>query len=937
VRPPIAIRVSGFCPRPAVFLRLVSLCLCVAVTNQGLADDFRGRFKETYAGPLTVKREAVYEFAEKPTVTRRGDRVEITFASKGWCDVTVAVEDETGRIVRHLASGVLGPKAPEPFSKGSLAQALVWDGKNDKGEYIDNKDSLTIRVSLGLKPQFERTLFYSPYKRYGPQAGFAPNAGAGILLATDTAGLYIHDYNGDEIIRLYTHTGDYVRTIYPFPADKIHLVKGMPWRTYPDGAKVPAKRAYFLATLLTGRESGNVESSIRISSQSTAMTVHGARIALTGLRLNRLASDGTSGGLDLWGPQVGRERGPFPEQPRSLAFSPDGKYLYLAARMWMQPRGWAPVSDPQWSHALFRMDYAADEPPTPFIGEVDKPGKDNAHFSHPASVAVDQAGRLYVADFFNDRIQVFEAGGKHLKTIPVQGPAKVFIHHKTGAVYVLSYFLASDMRIANDKKVDPRLRVFSAFPEVALRNTCVLPLARYSTANAWSTEVGFQYQAALDSWTDPPSLWMVTVKNGYPCRYEIRENALVKVRDLLDDAKKARIRLTPAPVSNQRLWADHMRGHLYLAEGGVHKLIRFDPATGRSREIEAPVKAEDMAISPNGFVCFRFGNPEVVVRFNPDTWQEVPFDYGEERYGYVGALRILSAPSPARGFHGGMDINAAGDLLVSCYNPNSASPPTRKEEGSQIPKADFKYRTPLYPGRLASGFELNVFDAYGRAKHLDLIPGLTDIVSGCGLDVRGNLYANISASMMWHGKPYYKVTGHRFDQTGTLVKVRPGKAKIFSAGRSIIPLRKKPDRPQDLNGFWVEGAEWFYPGVGRTQWGMDCQCWNSRMALDYFARSFAPEYDRYAIAVLDSGGNLITRVGRYGNIEDGKPLLARGGPPTTRAVGGDEVALFDAAYIATQTDRRLFISDAGNARILSVRLDYHANERIPLKEVTDRS
>ena len=55
--------------------------------------------------------------------------------------------------------------------------------------------------------------------------------------------------------------------------------------------------------------------------------------------------------------------------------------------------------------------------------------------------------------------------------------------------------------------------------------------------------------------------------------------------------------------------------------------------------------------------------------------------------------------------------------------------------------------------------------------------------------------------------------------------------------------------------------------------------------------------------------------------------------------GGDDklpqVALFDAAYVATYTDRRLFISDAGNARILSVKLDYHTTERVALKDVRD--
>ena len=114
-----------------------------------------------------VKRQEVFEFVQKPVLRRTGDRVEISFESKGCCDVTVAVEDPAGGIVRHLASGVLGPKAPAPLQKDALKQTLVWDGKDDAGRYRDDRESLSVRVSLGLKPQFERSLFTSPKKRLG--------------------------------------------------------------------------------------------------------------------------------------------------------------------------------------------------------------------------------------------------------------------------------------------------------------------------------------------------------------------------------------------------------------------------------------------------------------------------------------------------------------------------------------------------------------------------------------------------------------------------------------------------------------------------------------------------------------------------------------------------------------------------------------------------
>jgi hypothetical protein len=36
-------------------------------------------------------------------------------------------------------------------------------------------------------------------------------------------------------------------------------------------------------------------------------------------------------------------------------------------------------------------------------------------------------------------------------------------------------------------------------------------------------------------------------------------------------------------------------------------------------------------------------------------------------------------------------------------------------------------------------------------------------------------------------------------------------------------------------------------------------------------------------------------------------------------------------YLATHSDRRLFVSDVGNARVVSVKLDYHTEERMALK------
>jgi hypothetical protein len=121
-----------------------------------------------------------------------------------------------------------------------------------------------------------------------------------------------------------------------------------------------------------------------------------------------------------------------------------------------------------------------------------------------------------------------------------------------------------------------------------------------------------------------------------------------------------------------------------------------------------------------------------------------------------------------------------------------------------------------------------------------------------------------------------------------------------------------------------------YGGVGwdGKNAGVGCGCWNARMAFDYFARSFAPETGRYSVAVLDSNGDLILRIGRYGNCDSA-------GPKSLVPLGGDEVGMVHGAYLATATDRRLFVADPANDRIFSVKLGYHTTGQVALKNAPD--
>ena len=57
-------------------------------------------------------------FDKKPTAVRSGDKTTIDFSVNRATDVAVTIEDSKGRIVRHLAAGVLGKNPPEPCRRG---------------------------------------------------------------------------------------------------------------------------------------------------------------------------------------------------------------------------------------------------------------------------------------------------------------------------------------------------------------------------------------------------------------------------------------------------------------------------------------------------------------------------------------------------------------------------------------------------------------------------------------------------------------------------------------------------------------------------------------------------------------------------------------------------------------------------------------------------
>lgn len=1016
-----------------VWLALLSLIAPSSIVADDALDEFR------------IKRAQIFEFAREPALEFQGDAVTISFAVKAPCDVTVAIEDREGRIVRHLACGVLGPNAPEPFTKDSLEQRLTWDGKDDRGRYIDDRTGYAVRVSLGLNPVFEKNLLWEPRRRLGSWMGGTTfvNTPAPLIQAAED-GIYIFEGRGVDQLRVFDRDGNYIRTVYPFPADKIRSVAGIDRQTYPqDRATLPRKGGFLQSTLLTSGATGQKDDRERAmyGSAATAMAVRNGRVALTFDRLNRFATDGSS--LHNASPQAGaneaRQNGSVavplagpdvtvaaklktsskepPEQvsPRRLALSPDGEWLYLANYQYRIHYDRRIVNDSLVGVARMRL--AGDDPPELFLGNLELKGERGSgpgEFDRATSVDVDDAGRIYVSDYMNNRIQVFNPDGKFLKGIATFKPVIVRVHRKTGEIYAFSWTLHDQSALGKTEQtrqivVKPRLRTYGPFDNPEPRASYPLPFDEVEPGSRYREQFhanqrwgGVEFNAELDSWCDPPRIWVVA---GTPSRvvpgqeyiriYElgdaapaagvpaggsgrrtagqesVPEGRLRLVRNFADDVKKSIGKFVLPQYWRQRLYVNPKTGLLYVAEQhtaarekAFRELIEVDPESGRTRIVQLPFDAEDLAFGPDGSIYLR--ERITVARYEFPSFREIPWDYGEQYRdvscdsSQVRRTANLLSGLPiytGTGWHsGGLAVSVKGHLAVSCYVTKGDVPApvdmrtdeaavdrgttdrAHPEEGERTLRG--RVFTPrFFPGRTYFG-EIHVFDEHGKPVHTDVAPGLIDIY-GLGIDRDDSVTVLAAPTRIIGGERYFN------EMAGTLLKFRPGQGRVFTDKPSVhvpIPVTdpasigRAPDARKGTRNYWLDGADWMYGGVGfcgknATYAGGGCSCWNTRFTTDYFGRSFAPEIDRYQVAVLDSAGNLMLRVGKYGNVDDGRPAVDA--PPgaadySPRSIGGDEVALFHAPYVASHTDRRLFIADVGNQRIVLVRLGYHAERSLPL-------
>jgi sugar lactone lactonase YvrE len=854
-------------------------------------------------GAAWVSLAAAPAFTVAPKAARDGGQVKISFTVTAASDVEVAVLDAGGKVVRHLAAGMLGRNAPDPLKPDALAQQLVWDGKDDAGRPVAG--SCSVRVRLGATPRVEKLFGYQPGGINGAiEALFVSPAGEIYVLASE-----LNKFGRADLL-VFDRNLKYLRTIMPYAATTPKERTESVGHFLIEGQRVPI--------LYSGHAGSVYPLTCGLRSQTMAWHPKGYFVAVSSLGTARehgparhlLAFDpngGAPSGVPFVGPKLLEARGflggggeRYCRGVDRVAISPDGQFVYVVPHF-----DGSKLVDKLRKHGVYRVKWDEVAVGDPWLGKSEA-GSDDDHFNDPQGIAVDAAGRLLVCDRGNNRVKVYSPEGKLLGKFAADLPEQIAVEPKSGRIIVLS-------RAPDAKATKSTLLAFAPFKDGAADKLF-----------AWDTKA--VRCMALDATGPAPRVW-VSVVGGY-----LKPDILIPVGVGADKFEPG----DPAPLTHglqlpSFLVADPDRNRLIVKEhlepASSKPFQTIDLASGKMAEL--PIKSADIALDREGNIYSMDGiGRNSLSRYDP-AGKPLPF---------VGAPGnkielIYRSFGPDEGLRGHC-IGVNGDIYVI------------RSVGHYV------------------GASLDVFSPDGKLKKAGLVAGIGAADSGLGVDARGNVYVgmNIKDPVRPFAEPFNDLvpkTGWIFWKKGK-TRERPwsytycnpylfNMGSVFKfgpEGGTVYGQQKADDKvpitspgtelekaPANAKAFKtscmtldvkVVGAKWNFPGVGPIPASLDgpcpdpgCSCMPSHFTTDLYGRTFAPNAFRYAVDVIDANGNLVQRIGQYGNLDDAVP-------------GSQASVYFESPTACAVSDGRLYVSDAGNHQIVGLSFQYAAEATVPV-------
>jgi hypothetical protein len=839
--------------------------------------------KEVFEGRRILLDEDSYprepaRLTKGPIVKRDGSEVRIIFELDTADDVLVRVVNGEGETVRNLACGVLGDNAPKPFQPGSLKQEIVWDGTDDEGNPVPA--GCKIRVAVGLRPRFERFVAYDPAQLLDHICGMEVDKKGRVYVTLFT------ERRGEPEIRRYNRQGEYLDTVYPPNPNHLDgkLEDVFPYVDYVDGRAVPQRRGgwpFFIYKYHSAREDDPTRYPFPL------------RIAPDG---QAYVAEIVTGHSDLTPTELAALK---PAKCRIFPVNLDP--FWFLKRMSMGAGAWA-VDDEGYAYLcctngaalgeLKRISALKEEKrigntvlklfldtlkpasdfqyngrkrlaeKRPYIGTLRKTGEGPEFFRDVSDLTVDRQGNIYVVD--RSRIKVYRPSGQFIKLLDqfkLDGQQEELgaVHGVRATEQALYVVARLDLLTSSEKAKQKRWRTsqlvkFQLEPGTEPKAAWTLPLD------------GLAGLVAVDEGADPPIVWVgggggratftrIVDKGSKPGT--VRHIGKIRNGVLMDPwalAVDEKGRVFTYDYGRGCIVRTSEDGSDWLESEPVPRLIALNVDRQRGRLFQSSFKRLD---------CCDFDFNEL---------EDVQFPEGWRNLGAVDAEGNLYASRS-----GTTSLEKLTDRIVDRFGPDGLN---------------------------------GLVDRYGPDGTLEQA-GLIEHFQGLGglaMDSQGCLYlmdtcrgqfqyvAHDVGRRLLDDWPVWQRGNKRVlnqSELGYLVKFAPGGGKRGT-----------------------QAELWAHRGASPVMSQCRCPVVTNCVAVDEADRILATDYQKYHVKVLDTAGNLIARIGSWGNAE------CRG--PSSR-YPTPEIA-FSWLHSIDATRDRLYASDKDLRRIVKVRLDYRRSK-----------
>lgn len=844
------------------------------------------------------------KWIQQPQLTfdNKRNRGIVTFELDSFTDVEVAILDpKTNTVVRHLAAGVLGPKAPSPLIAGSRAQRIEWDGNDDYGQPVENASAMVVRIRAGMGVSLEQIVGGDPYAYWSELSGQGDHAQWMVtgLEAKADGSVYVLGNStsyGGPALRQYDARGNYRRTVFPPPAGKpAEDMIGWGTNVRADGTyTLRSESNWARATpgkTLMSRGGKALCATLLPSAGSDTLCLTGVSGRAADNQQLTIRTDGTLRQSKTEALLAGES---LPQRGLTVNFfsalTPDGKALYFSGLFAVSDARTAQKSGFWRDGQVWKMDLETRKPEVFFALDakdviVDMKERSASPIGHSAAtpyaalqgVAVDAEGRVFVCDRQNERIAILDRSGKLIREIAVANSDAVAVHPKSKAIYVTTRFGS----YGGDGEL--QLLKFSDWTKDDAPSL-TLPLRG---------QVGkFRESSLLAVVEDQQDVLVWVAYTTLPVRvYRDTGAALELVKNFYEAGPQRALDL-------QHMQVDPQNGDAYIADsqGYCFRITNWDsPELVPCRQdAETPLRASSLAIDARSrhlYTHYQWGTP--VYRWKIGEY------FTPAPAGMLLTDRVVSIPGrpvPTAGlahavtppiacswiFTGlgerGIAIGPGGGLATLGVLPDENNRADDYSGPLHYFKPDFA-RSPWRPIR---------FQGFGGAKPRS---------GGIRFDPQGNLYVGVRDGEINNVPQGFAADPDFTATTGRIYKYAPTGS---IAGGDLFP--KEPAAPAKVYDI-------HYGPLAQ-------QSRTPRFGVDGYGRIYYPTALLPQVSVIDNEGNPILSFGTYGNRD------SMGGLPGDLVPTGDIPMAWPNSV--DSTDDYIYVSDIVNVRVLRLQKTFEA-------------